>query len=66
MIAHCDPHQVGKEVSKGINSGRIEFADKQLSNLTYGYYSLQNLFLSLPFTATQALRLAIVEATAVT
>ncbi|KAJ3813537.1 acyl-CoA carboxylate CoA-transferase [Lentinula lateritia] len=44
MIARRYPHQVGKEVSKGINAGRIEFADKHLSmfpqDLTYGYYSL--------------------------
>ncbi|KAJ4481890.1 acyl-CoA carboxylate CoA-transferase [Lentinula aciculospora] len=44
MIARRYPHQVGKEVAKGINAGRIEFADKHLSmfpqDLTYGYYSL--------------------------
>ncbi|EEB91141.1 hypothetical protein MPER_10548, partial [Moniliophthora perniciosa FA553] len=45
MIAHRYPHQVGKDIAKGINAGRIEFADKHLSmfpqDLTYGYYSLR-------------------------
>ncbi|GAA5859938.1 hypothetical protein JCM1840_001803 [Sporobolomyces johnsonii] len=44
MIARRFPHQVGKEIAKGINEGRIEFADKHLSmfpqDLVYGYYSL--------------------------
>ena len=31
-IARRYPHQVGKEVAKGINAGRIEFADKHLSS----------------------------------
>jgi acyl-CoA hydrolase len=31
-ISRRYPHQVGKEVSKGINAGRIEFADKHLSS----------------------------------
>lgn len=43
MIARRFPHQVGKQIAKGINEGRIEFADKHLSmfsqDLTYGYYS---------------------------
>ncbi len=40
-IARRYPHQVGKDIAKGINAGRIEFADKHLSkfpqDLTYGY-----------------------------
>ncbi|GAA5905466.1 hypothetical protein JCM6882_003169 [Rhodosporidiobolus microsporus] len=44
MIERRFPHQVGKEIAKGINNGEIEFADKHLSmfaqDLTYGYYSL--------------------------
>ncbi|BGP21964.1 acetyl-CoA hydrolase [Rhodotorula toruloides] len=43
MIERRFPHQVGKAISKGINAGEIEFADKHLSmfaqDLTYGYYS---------------------------
>lgn len=45
MIARRSPHQVGKAIAKGINSGEIDFADKHLSmfpqDLTYGYYSLK-------------------------
>ncbi|GAA6062313.1 hypothetical protein JCM10212_006865 [Sporobolomyces blumeae] len=45
MIARRYPHQVGKSIAKGINEGRIEFADKHLSmfaqDLTYGFYSLK-------------------------
>ncbi|KAG6860667.1 Acetyl-CoA hydrolase [Termitomyces sp. Mi166 len=45
MIARRYPHQVGKDIAKGINAGRIEFADKHLSmfpqDLTYGYYNLR-------------------------
>ncbi|KAG5640505.1 Acetyl-CoA hydrolase, partial [Asterophora parasitica] len=36
MISRRYPHQVGKEVSKGINAGRIEFADKHLSSASVG------------------------------
>ncbi|KAF9441309.1 acyl-CoA carboxylate CoA-transferase [Macrolepiota fuliginosa MF-IS2] len=32
MIARRYPHQVGKDVAKGINAGRINFADKHLSS----------------------------------
>lgn len=32
LIASRFPHQVGKAISKGINEGRIEFADKHLSS----------------------------------
>ncbi|GAA5823341.1 hypothetical protein JCM3770_002365 [Rhodotorula araucariae] len=45
MIERRFPHQVGKAISKGINAGEINFADKHLSmfaqDLTYGYYSLK-------------------------
>ncbi|GAA6005341.1 hypothetical protein JCM10207_002944 [Rhodosporidiobolus poonsookiae] len=45
MIERRFPHQVGKEIAKGINNGEIEFADKHLSmfaqDLTYGYYNLR-------------------------
>ncbi|EDR04672.1 uncharacterized protein LACBIDRAFT_252427 [Laccaria bicolor S238N-H82] len=66
MIARRYPHQVGKEVSKGINAGRIEFADKHLSmfpqDLTYGYYSLKKKH----GDPKKPLDWAIVEATAIT
>ncbi|KAG9225691.1 hypothetical protein CCMSSC00406_0007548 [Pleurotus cornucopiae] len=66
MIARRYPHQVGKEVSKGINAGRIEFADKHLSmfpqDLTYGYYSLKKQ----RGDPRKPLDWAIVEATAIT
>ncbi|KAF8591681.1 acyl-CoA carboxylate CoA-transferase [Ramaria rubella] len=43
MINRRAPHQVGKAISKGINEGRINFADKHLSmfaqDLTYGFYT---------------------------
>lgn len=31
MIERRTPHQVGKEIAKGINNGRIKFFDKHLS-----------------------------------
>ncbi|KAE9398209.1 acyl-CoA carboxylate CoA-transferase [Gymnopus androsaceus JB14] len=66
MIARRYPHQVGKEVAKGINAGRIEFADKHLSmfpqDLTYGYYNLHKKH----GDPTKPLDWAIVEATAIT
>lgn len=31
MIERRSPHQVGKNISKGINNGRIKFFDKHLS-----------------------------------
>lgn len=31
MIERRSPHQVGKEIAKGINEGRIHFFDKHLS-----------------------------------
>ena len=33
MIARRYPHQVGKDIAKGINAGRINFADKHLSSM---------------------------------
>ncbi|KAK7424556.1 acetyl-CoA hydrolase [Neonectria magnoliae] len=43
MINRRSPHQVGKDISKGINSGRINFFDKHLSmfptDLVYGFYT---------------------------
>jgi acetyl-CoA hydrolase len=43
MIDRRSPHQVGKQISKGINEGRINFFDKHLSmfpvDLVYGYYT---------------------------
>ncbi|KAK7453282.1 acetyl-CoA hydrolase [Stygiomarasmius scandens] len=69
MIARRYPHQVGKEVSKGINAGRIEFADKHLSmfpqDLTYGYYSLKKSPASHSHPH-KPLDWAVVEATAIT
>ncbi|KAJ7137925.1 hypothetical protein C8R44DRAFT_766496 [Mycena epipterygia] len=66
MIARRYPHQVGKEIAKGINAGRIEFADKHLSmfpqDLTYGYYSLKKTH----GDPKKPLNWAIVEATAIT
>ncbi|KAK7038258.1 putative acetyl-CoA hydrolase [Favolaschia claudopus] len=66
IIARRYPHQVGKEVAKGINAGRIEFADKHLSmfpqDLTYGYYSLRKKH----GDPKKPLDWAIVEATAIT
>ncbi|KAG6916363.1 hypothetical protein DXG01_007199 [Tephrocybe rancida] len=66
MIARRYPHQVGKDISKGINAGRIEFADKHLSmfpqDLTYGYYNLRKDH----GDPRKPLDWAIVEATAIT
>ncbi|KAJ3489955.1 hypothetical protein NLJ89_g11481 [Agrocybe chaxingu] len=66
MIARRYPHQVGREIAKGINEGRIEFADKHLSmfpqDLTYGYYSLKKNH----GDPRKPLDWAIVEATAIT
>ena len=66
MIKSRYPHQVGREISKGINAGRIDFADKHLSmfpqDLTYGFYSLQKKH----GETGKPLDWAIVEATAIT
>ena len=43
MIERRSPHQVGKEIAKGINNGNIKFFDKHLSmfpvDLMYGFYT---------------------------
>ncbi|ORX62843.1 acetyl-CoA hydrolase [Hesseltinella vesiculosa] len=43
MIDRRYPHQVGRNIKKGINEGRIRFADKHLSmfpqDLVYGFYT---------------------------
>jgi len=43
MIDKRYPHQVGKNIQKGINEGRIRFSDQHLSmfpqNLVYGFYT---------------------------
>ncbi|KAF8871576.1 hypothetical protein BD779DRAFT_1717729 [Infundibulicybe gibba] len=66
VIARRFPHQVGKEVSKGINAGRIDFADKHLSmfpqDLAYGFYNLHKSH----GDPNKSLDWAIVEATAIT
>ncbi|KAJ2928055.1 hypothetical protein H1R20_g9048, partial [Candolleomyces eurysporus] len=66
MIARRYPHQVGKDIARGINAGRIEFADKHLSmfpqDLVYGYYSLNKKH----GDPKKPLDWAIVEATAIT
>ncbi|KIK50269.1 hypothetical protein GYMLUDRAFT_253133 [Collybiopsis luxurians FD-317 M1] len=65
MIARRYPHQLGKEVAKGINARRIEVADKHLSmfpqNLTYGYYNIHKKH----GERNKPLDWAIVEATAI-
>ncbi|KIY46347.1 hypothetical protein FISHEDRAFT_66507 [Fistulina hepatica ATCC 64428] len=66
MIERRYPHQVGKEIAKGINAGRINFVDKHLSmfpqDLTYGYFSLKKNH----GDPRRPLDWAIVEATAIT
>lgn len=65
MIATRAPHQVGKNIAKGINAGRINFADTHLSHfaqdLEYGFYTKTKR----PNSADGALDWAIVEATAI-
>ncbi|CAB52573.1 Acetyl-CoA hydrolase [Schizosaccharomyces pombe] len=62
MIERRCPHQVGKPISKGINSGRIQFFDKHLSmfpqDLLYGYYTRNR--------ESNTIDTAIIEATAIT
>ncbi|KAI8143327.1 acetyl-CoA hydrolase [Fennellomyces sp. T-0311] len=62
MIDRRYPHQVGKNIKKGINEGRIRFADKHLSmfpqDLLYGYYTKDK--------PNGKLDVVIVEATAIT
>ncbi|MCJ1304861.1 acetyl-CoA hydrolase [Hypocenomyce scalaris] len=62
MIERRSPHQVGKEIAKGINEGRIKFFDKHLSmfpvDLVYGYYTKDK--------PNKKLDVVIVEASAIT
>lgn len=62
MIERRSPHQVGKEIAKGINNGNINFFDKHLSmfpvDLMYGYYTKHK--------ENNKLDVAIVEASAIT
>ncbi|KAH0844845.1 Acetyl-CoA hydrolase [Fonsecaea pedrosoi] len=62
MIERRAPHQVGKEIAKGINNGNIKFFDKHLSmfpvDLMYGFYTKHK--------ANNRLDVAIVEASAIT
>ena len=62
MIERRSPHQVGKEIAKGINNGNIKFFDKHLSmfpvDLMYGYYTKHK--------ENGRLDVAIVEASAIT
>jgi acetyl-CoA hydrolase len=65
MIDRRAPHQVGKNIQKGINEGRIRFFDKHLSmfpqDLVYGFYTKDKT------TGTPGkLDLTIVEATSIT
>lgn len=65
MIDRRSPHQVGKNIQKGINSGRIRFQDKHLSmfpqDLVYGYYTKDK-----TTGAPGKLDVALIEATAIT
>ena len=62
MIERRSPHQVGKEIARGINNGNIQFFDKHLSmfpvDLMYGFYTKHK--------ANNRLDVAIVEASAIT
>ena len=62
MIERRAPHQVGKEIAKGINNGNIQFFDKHLSmfpvDLMYGFYTKHK--------ENNRLDVAIVEASAIT
>ncbi|KAG0173241.1 acetyl-CoA hydrolase [Apophysomyces sp. BC1015] len=63
MIDRRYPHQVGRNIKKGINAGRIRFADKHLSmfpqDLVYGFYTKDK-------KDSHKLDVVIVEATAIT
>lgn len=62
MIERRAPHQVGKEIAKGINNGNIQFFDKHLSmfpvDLMYGFYTKNK--------SNNRLDVAIIEASAIT
>ena len=62
MINRRSPHQVGKDIAKGINSGRINFFDKHLSmfpsDLVYVRLSPSvavAIFMAPPFDASASL-----------
>lgn len=62
MIERRSPHQVGKEIAKGLNTGDIKFFDKHLSmfpsDLVYGWYTLNK--------PNNKLDVAVIEASAIT
>ncbi|EEH33807.1 acetyl-CoA hydrolase [Paracoccidioides lutzii Pb01] len=62
MIERRAPHQVGKEISKGINQGNINFFDKHLSmfpaDLVYGFYTKNK--------PSNKLDVVVIEASAIT
>ncbi|KAJ6172479.1 acetyl-CoA hydrolase Ach1 [Penicillium chermesinum] len=62
MIERRSPHQVGKEIAKGINNGNIKFFDKHLSmfpsDLVYGFYTLNK--------PKNKIDVAVIEASAIT
>eukprot|EP01132_Coremiostelium_polycephalum_P005798 gene5798-7211_t len=65
MIDRLYPHQVGKNIQKGINQNRIRFADEHLAmfatDITYGYYTINK-----EKGDKRKLDLAIIEATEIT
>lgn len=64
MIDRRSPHQVGKNIQKGINEGRIRFQDRHLSNfsqeLLYGFLNTDR------HGSAKQIDIAIVEATEIT
>jgi acetyl-CoA hydrolase len=62
MIERRSPHQVGREIAKGINNGNINFFDKHLSmfptDLVYGFYTRDR--------RDNRLDVAVIEASAIT
>ena len=62
MIDRRSPHQVGKDIARGINNGNIRFFDKHLSmfpvDLMYGFYTLTK--------ENNRIDVAIIEASAIT
>ncbi|KAL1960978.1 hypothetical protein VTO42DRAFT_4866 [Malbranchea cinnamomea] len=62
MIERRSPHQVGKDIAKGINNGNIKFFDKHLSqfpmDLVYGFYTKHK--------PDNRLDVAVIEASAIT
>ncbi|EHA50601.1 Acetyl-CoA hydrolase [Pyricularia oryzae] len=58
MINRRSPHQVGKNIAKGINSGKINFFDKHLSmfpvDLVYGFYTKDRPHNNLDVTVVEA------------